>query len=109
MITIPEAYVKYHAAENAASKEYLEFWIERFKTKGINFKPSGSHWWHPYKVKLDTYEIDAYTNPSHYTGIKLNIFPTPPVMGNPRYYTVKVKSEVGFEKLIRKLYNQGFK
>lgn len=109
MKTIEEAYEKYVAAEDAAAKEYLEFWLEKFKTEGINFTPSGARWWHPYTVEFNGYNIDAYTNPSRYTGIKLNIFLAPYIVGSARYYTVKVKSETGFNRLIRKLYNQGFK
>lgn len=111
--TIEEAYKTYNDAEDAAHIAYRDFWIERFKARSIIFMPppDPSWAWSPFKASAYGYEIDGYTNPSRYEGMKLYIYPAagqPPRTG-PRYYSVKVKSETGFKRLIRRLATNYYK
>lgn len=98
-----EAYAKYQDGETLAHDLYLGYWIEKFKQAGITFTAVPYN--HVEGVDFQGRKLSGYVCPRQHDGINLTIHLSlvPPNTWRHRQY-VRVRSDSGFAKLIRRLH-----
>lgn len=92
-----EAFNKYDTAERTACNEYRDFWIAKFGAANITLV--AEQWYGTLAGQFQNYRLAGHVSPSRFGGVKIEVH----VSGSGRCHFVKVKSESGFVKLVRKL------
>lgn len=103
-MTPQEAHEQYDKAELAACDEVRKYWMDKFEKAGIKF--TADSWYGTFKATFNGYDLGGVVHPSRFNGAKMQIICSPG--GYQHSYWVKVKSEIGFARLVDRLIYKRF-
>lgn len=107
-MTPKEAHATYSDAETNACEKYRLYWVERFGQVGVVLSSTG--WYGQLAGQFSQYRITASVRPAAYEGIKIEVHsPATITIPYDHWHAVRVKSDTGLSKLIRKLNMGSFK
>lgn len=101
-----EAIEEYHNAVRIACDKYRDYWLAKFNAAGVPFVPSK---WrgHFEEVQYAGYELSAVV-PAWRNGIRITIWLGTAYAPRSHMWSVKVRSDSGFNKLLRRLQRREF-
>ena len=92
-------------AERTAADEYRQYWLDKFNQVGVVFKPDGLYG--RLKAIAYGYDVEAWAAPAQFRGFKLEV--TTKTNGIQVWHTIKINSDTGFHRFMRRLTTGGFK
>lgn len=105
-----KAYDVFLARLSEIADQYRDYWVTRFRKAGLTFAPDPEDAWR-YRVDINGYKVQLGCGPAQAQGVYITVH-LPQKPGDQtwvrRYREVKVKSDTGIQKLIRKLHRQEF-
>lgn len=110
MTKIDEAWTEYHEAECKAAIAYQEYWLERAKQENIIFGPAKNPNQWPYvnlEAQVGPHLVRFETNAKKFEGayfyVQISGTTSSGSQWGPRWKPCKVKSERGWERMLKRL------
>jgi hypothetical protein len=100
MMTPQQAYGQYNDTVVTAAELYKLYWLEKFLPVGIHFQQDPAAKYEKLVATYKGYDLQIHVNAIAREGACLTVKKAD---GGLYYHSVKIKSESGFEKFMRKL------